>query len=71
MKEISQLNELAQKIVEFEKEHRLNDTDFALLSRLSVEKVHALKAMYATPTEEEIEMLNETFNAENQSSLEE
>ena len=56
MEKTSQLSQLSKRIVEFEKKHHLNDTDFALLSRLSVEKVHALKAMYALPDEEEMQM---------------
>ena len=61
MEKTSQLSQLSKRIAEFEKKHHLNDTDFALLSRLSVEKVHALKAMYALPDEEEMQMLEEAF----------
>jgi hypothetical protein len=51
------LSKLAEEIIEYEKKKHLADNDVAFGSQVSVERVHNIKAMTATPTDEEVRAL--------------
>lgn len=49
--------DLAAKLLEFERQKELTDNEVALGSQLSVERVHDIKSRSSQATEEEAEML--------------
>ena len=51
------LSELAQKLINFERENDLNDNEVAFGSHLSVERIHDIKSSNSVATSEETELL--------------
>ena len=51
------LSELAQELINFEREKDLNDNEVAFGSHLSVERIHASKSSNSAATAEEVELL--------------
>ncbi|MEE6650236.1 LBP_cg2779 family protein [Limosilactobacillus pontis] len=51
------LSELAQKLINFERESDLNDNEVAFGSHLSVERIHDIKSSNSVATSEETELL--------------
>ncbi|MEY8441157.1 LBP_cg2779 family protein [Lactobacillaceae bacterium 24-114] len=54
---MSELNEIAQELIEFEREHDMNDNQVAFGSHLSVERIHDIKSGNSKATEEETELI--------------
>lgn len=55
---MTNFTELALELIDFEKEHQLNDNEVSLGSQLSVERVHDIKSSSsAQATEEETGLL--------------
>ena len=51
------LSELAQKLINFERENDLNDNEVAFGSHLSVERIHDIESSNSVATSEETELL--------------
>lgn len=51
------LSDLARELINFEREHDLNDNEVAFGSHLSVERIHDIKSSNSTATSEETELL--------------
>ena len=49
------LNEIAQELIKFEREHDMNDNQVAFGSHLSVERIHDIKSGNSNATDEEAE----------------
>lgn len=50
------LNEIAQELIKFEREHDMNDNQVAFGSHLSVERIHDIKSGNSNATDEEAEL---------------
>ncbi|KRL06217.1 LBP_cg2779 family protein [Liquorilactobacillus oeni] len=62
MNEVQKTQALAEKILTFQENFSLNDAELSLVSHLSVEKVHGIKAGKYTPSSEEGKTLLEFIN---------
>ena len=51
------LSELAQELINFERENDLNDNEVAFGSHLSVERINEIKSSNTPVTSEEVELL--------------
>lgn len=62
---MNELNEIAQELIEFEREHDMNDNQVAFGSHLSVERIHDIKSGNSKATEEETELIERFMQSSN------
>ncbi|MDO4903215.1 MAG: LBP_cg2779 family protein [Limosilactobacillus sp.] len=51
------MSELAQQLIQFERDHDMNDNEVALGSHLTVERIHDIKCSNSAANAEEVELL--------------
>lgn len=54
MSESRKLSELAEQIIQYQKRHDQTDNELAFNSHVSVEHIHAIKAMEMTPPADDV-----------------
>ncbi|MFL2029740.1 LBP_cg2779 family protein [Loigolactobacillus zhaoyuanensis] len=59
MSESRELSALAEQIIQYQKRHDQTDNELAFSSHVSVEHIHAIKAMKMTPPEDDVKRIQD------------
>lgn len=62
---MADLNEIAQELIQFERDNDMTDNQVAFGSHISVERIHDIKAGNSEPTDDESELIERFMKSSN------